>query len=1019
MPLVFEHYTFDEVHRELRRGSQLVKADPRHLDLLEVFLQNPGVLLSRQQIIDEVWEGRAVGSSVLSVAVAKLRKVLGKRAQHEYIESRYGRGYRFLPDVKRVGSEDVTATPPPLRVQEVAGRAPLVGRRAALEQLTAAAESAQLGFGSLCMLSGEAGIGKTRLAEALERLLFERGDFVSAIWARCQPEASSPLGPVRRVMRELVKQGLVEGSAAEVAQEAELATDPGPLDDASRRLFGTLSRTTHIDTPTLDALAQRLLDISRGKTLVLLFDDIQWADSASLQLLASMTDEIARWPVLLVCTLRSGEPAGETQRALARLWNHRHCHRIELSRLSASDVDEYVQALYGDGTAALSQMLFTRSEGNPFFMVDLLRSVDGAAPAHTVPWQLSGLALEAVRQRLRDLPARAHQVLTAAAVLGHDFDLGVLSHVINCHPEEILEALTESLQNETVIASTTKVGLFAFEHELIREALYGELPAAERGKLHWRAASGLQQRRAAGGEVTHAELAHHFLSAQPHGDIKVAIAHAQAAAADALRLSSPVSARDMLRRALEVLRFWIAPPPETRAALLLQLAMVERILGDPAYRAHLSQAVSLAREHRLGDMLTHAVHVLCPSPGLVAHAEAGPVLEAACEILAPDDYKNLAIVHAHLAWTPPHCHSARRVEQLLERAQHFSEQVDSPVARAAIRDARMFFSAGPRTADTSEAIAREIELECDARPDAPQARRMLVAGFRLTWAMQRGDRAALQRAIDARQALLPRLNNVELRWHHERMLLVHRMNEGDFAQIKDDLIKLRERASRFELHASQMLWALDYGVFLSRTGDTSAVAARVGPALKLTATDSPMVWGRKIRSMVDFGLIDAVHEAMANVSIDALDDLPHDREYLAVLCQLAAGAAAAESSAHCEALYRLLEPYADYYAVGVSFHAEGSVATHLGVLSEALGDPKRARQHYERGLKQERAFALVPCAAVTGYRLAQLYLHKLGERQRARRILERVGNEAERMGMQPLARAAREALGADTPLQQA
>lgn len=1004
--LVFDHYTFDEVNRELRRGSEPVRADPQHLDLLELFLRHPGELLSRQQIIDAVWEGRAIADSVLSVSIAKLRKVLGKTTnERDFIESRYGRGYRFLPEVKWVRSPERPGGNA-LAAKDVASRAPLVGREDAFTQLTSAAERAQLGQGSLCILTGEPGIGKTRLAEALEQSVHERGQKLTTVWARCQPEASTPLWPVRQLMRELTKLGLTAAEETRVERSDETSS----WEDTSRRLFGSLNcSNANVDHPLLDTLAQRVFSASQRQPLLILIDDIQWADSASLRLLTYLTDEITRYPILLACTLRGGKLAGDGQRELSRLCNHRNCHHIELSRLNATDVSAYVSALFEGDTSELSHMLFARSEGNPFFMVDLLRSVDRAQPAKSNPLKLSGLALEAVRLRLQDLPTRAQRALSAAAVIGHDFDIGLLSHVTDSRPEEVLDALTGSLENETVVASGEVAGVFGFDHELIREVLYAELPALERGQLHLRAGQGLLQRRATGGAVTNAELAHHFLAAQPHGDIEVAVAHAQAAATDASRMAAHSDVREILRRALDALRFWVAPRPEIRAALLLQLAMVERILGEPSYKSHLIMAVSLAREHRLGSLLTLAGQLLSPSPGLVAHAEAAHVLEAAREIVDPKDHKNQAIVCAHLAWTPPSCHSAREVKRLVDEAIACAELTDSPGARAAVKDARLFFSAGPDTLEQAEAIAREIDHDCITHPEtAVQTRRMLVAGFRLITAMQRGDRVAVSRALEARAALLAQLNNVELRWHQERMLLVQRLNEGDFANIKTDLIALRERASKLALFASQLLWGLDYGVLIWRTEDVSELAARVRPGMKPSAHDAPATRGRKIRSMVDFGLVEDVAAAMAQVSLDAIDDLPHDREYLSILCQLAVGAAAAGSRAHCEVLYRKLAAYGDYYAVGVSFHCDGSVATHLGLLSEALGMTERAREHYAYGLERERAFGLRPCAAQTAFRLGTLLLRDSSERAKA--LLERAQGEAERMGMRPLARAAREAL---------
>jgi DNA-binding winged helix-turn-helix (wHTH) protein len=998
--LVFDHYSFDEANRELWRGTEPVKIDPQQLDLLAMFLRHPGQMLSRQQIVDSIWQGRAIADSVLTVAIAKLRKALGKtRERREFIESRYGRGYRFLLEVEQRDAPKRKAEPP-ATVSAAPTRFTLVGRDEALLRLTRAAEEAEAGRGRVCLITGEPGIGKTRLAEALEQHVQERGNTL-VLWARCQAETSTPLWPLRQLVRELAKQSL-----APDAPEPERVAVATSFEAASSTLFGTLKYEA-ADHGTLDALALGLIEASRRRPLLIVMDDIQWADSASLRVLNFISDEIVRAPLLLVCTLRNAAPLASLPREVSRLWNHRNVQRIELQRLRAHEVAQYVRAHFADDDhdrSELARALFERSEGNPFFMVDLLRAYSSSATLEP-----SGWALLAMRERLQGLPERTRQVLYAAAVIGQHFDIGMLSHVTGSRPEDVLDVLSGSLVSHIVMSVPASVGSFTFDHALIREVLYEELQLPERAQLHLRTAEGLLQRRSYGGDVSVAELAHHFLAAQPFGDIEQAIAHAQAAATEASRAAAHSDVRALLQRALDVQHFLVAARPEVRAALLLQLAMVERIQGDPVYSAHLASAIAIAREHRLGRLLTMAGQLLSLGPDLVAHAEAASVLDAASEALPAHDYEHLAIVRAHQAWTPPNNSSARRVAELLAEAQALAAKSGAVPAQAAVNDALLYFSAGPETLHEAESIAERIELECELQLEiASQARRILVGRFRLITAMQRGDKSAVSRAIEVRAALLSRLKNAEITWHYERMLLVQAMNQGAFAQVKSDLVALRERAQRLELHASQMLWSLDFGVFLCRTSDVSALAAQVRPTLKPSQLDSPHTRASKIRGMVSFGLHADAASAVAKFTLAEVEDLPRDRDYLAVLCHLAVGAAAVHSDAHCELLLRLLRPYADLYAASVSFHCEGSVASHLGLLCEALGQLDRAREHYAYGLEREQAFGLKPRAALTGMRLAQLLLREPADAPDGLRLLKHVRDEAERMGMQALAAAARE-----------
>lgn|GEM_PF-1251884 len=1015
--LSFDRYVLDPINRELRCSDELVKIDPQQFDLLSLFLHHPGELLSRQQIMDSVWQGRLTAESALSVAVAKLRKVLGRtRDGRDFVENRYGRGYRFLLEVSVPAVErhaKVASAP----AQLTAARDRLVGRAAQLLRLIAAASQVRAGgSGGLMLICGEPGIGKTRLAEALEQAIEGQPESPLVVWARCQAEASTPLWPVRQIMQALARDGLVNAESlpplAAASQSSLAAAPAASFEVASERYFSALKSGAGIDHGTLDALAHRLIDASRRRALLIIVDDIQWADSASLRVLTYVTDAVQRAPLLLVCGLRSGgmalwDQGHAGQRELSNLWNHRNCQRLDLGRLNARDVTEYVQAHVGESTVdvtEVSRVLFARSEGNPFFMVDLLRTLDSANTQNGLVLQPSRMALEALRGRLADLPAPQRAALSAAAVIGHDFDLGLVSFMTDSPPAALLGMFDAPIVRQR---PHSVAGVFSFEHELIRELLYHELLPQERSELHLRAAEALLRRRAGGGEVTDAELAHHFLDAQPCGDVEVAIAYAQSAAAEASRLAAHADVRALLARALDVLRFHVAPQPHIRAALLLQQAMVERIQGDAAYSSHVTTAVAIAREHRLGRLLATAGQLLSVSPGVASPAEAGAVLQAANELLASDDFENLAIVRAQLAWATPASRSARCVERLCEEARDFADRSRSSTARAALNDTLLYFSGGPDSFERAEQISLDIERQCAEQPDiATHVRESYVARARLVRAMQQGNRQALSLAIDARSALVSRLRNAELTWHHDRMLLVKAMNEGSFARINVDLTALRERARRLELHAAQLLSRLDYSVFLCRTTDVSGLASRVRTSLAPAEHDSAHVRAGKIRSMVEFGLVEEAATAMEPFSVTALDDLPRDQGYLAVLCHLSVGAVAAESREQCEALLRLLGPYGELYAASASYHCEGSVASHSGMLCEALGQHEHARKHYTFGLEREQAFGLMPAAAMTGFRLARLLLRERLAHDDGASLVEYVRSEALRMGMEPLQRAA-------------
>ena len=1017
MSVAFGDFVFDPQMRELSHQGAPLKVDAKLLQLLDYFLANPGRLLSKRELLEQVWEGRAVADNVLSVSVAKLRKVLGhKTGELEYIENSYGRGYRFVREVQKV---EVPARRAPASTGSFgSSAAPLVGRDTELGRLQGALARAQAGKGSICLLMGEPGIGKTRLAETLEASARENG--VATAWGRCQAaDGVPPLWPFVQMLRELHGNDLADEIVRVVIEGPSSGQGPQDSPSAAAMLNQSgLFDTVHASHRAIDSVAQALFRASKHKPLLLLVDDLQWADAASARLLCYMVGEISRWPILVLATYRGAELAEEKgERGLLRLFAHANCERILLERLESEQVREYVSAVFGADVSDLSRAVYARSEGNPFFMIELLRPVIGMPNPTADQLQVSGAARELVRERLGRLPEVAREVLSAAAVIGQDFDLGVLSHVTETAPHELLEALDGSLANETVVPSDDLAGAYAFDHALIREVLYSDLSIRKRCHFHIRAGEALLKRRASGGEVSSAELAHHFLSALPHGEVKTAVAYAREAAAVAATLGAHADARSLLRRALAALRFAVEPDAELRTALLLELAIVERFVGEPMYYEHLQQGIELARSLKLGAMLTLAGQFLSPGPGILSDVDAAGVLEAAFEVLPANDFKRRAIVRATQAWTPPHSSSAQQVAELLEQARDYLKRAnagENSEARAVVRDAELYFSAGPATFSRAEAIAREIDRELLNHPNRySRWRATSTPIFRIITAAQRGNAEGVQRAVDELTTLHQQLNNTELLWHHDRMLMIQRMNRGEWSSIPAELERLRERAKRLRFQAWRAIFALDYGVYLLHAGDARAFGSRARASFSPSSQDLPNSRSLKIRSLAEHGFLHEARAALEELSLDALRDLPQDRDYLSVLGDLATTASMTGAREHAAVLYELLQPYASYFAVGISFHLHASIAHLLGNLAALLGEPVRAVDYLLLGIDSSRRFGARTCLVYNLIDTAKLMAQPgpAHDATRARQLLTEAAELSAQLGMSPAHGVATQLLG--------
>ena len=1014
MSVAFADFVFDPEGRELSRDGVPLKVDAKLLQLLRYFVAHPGRLISKRELLEQVWEGRAVADNVLSVSVAKLRKVLGhKPGVSEFIDNSYGRGYRFVCAVRAapsaIGGHGTIQGAVSAPGSTISPPVPLVGRSAELTRLCAALDRAEQGRGGLCLLVGEPGIGKTRLCESLER--YARGRGIAVAWGRCQAsEGTPPLWPFVQVLREVHGAEVpVNEDTTRVTAETHAALESNGHAMLSQDGLYAAVRSSH---SMIDGVMQGLIRASKHKPLLVFIDDLQWADAASVRLMSYLVGDLARWPILVVATARGAELADEKgDRDLIRISSHANCERIALSRLEREQVEQYVSAVFGREAPELSEAVYARSEGNPFFMIELLRPFVGHGDNVPSPdeLQVSSATRGLVRDRLAHMPENAREVLSAAAVIGHDFDLGVLSFVTDRPPHELLEALEDSLANETVVPSEDQIGAYAFDHALIRDVLYADLPIRRRCEWHIRAGQALLKRRASGGEVSSAELAYHFLSGLPHGEVGVAVGHARDAAAAATRVGAHTDARALLRRALAALRVAVEPEPAQRSAILLELAIVERMLGDPSYYEHLAQGIELARQVRLGALLKLAGQFLSPGPGILTDIDADVVLSAAYEVLPENDYSSRAIVLAHLAWTPPSSTSARKVAALLDEARQLAERSQDHQALSVVRDAELFFSAGPATFARAQAIVAETERELAAQPKRVEDWRAIsLPVFRVITSSQRGDSAAVERAIQTLSALHAKLNNTELLWHHERLLMIQRMKRGEWASIAGDLERLRERAQRLRLWSWRAIYALDFGSFLYNTQDISPYAPLARSEIMPREHDSPNSRSIKVRALAEYGFIPDARDALRAISLEAVRDLPQDRDYLAVLTDLSVAACAAQSIEHAQVLYDLLEPYPEYFAVGISFHCQGSVAHYLGNLAWVLGRPEQARGLLERGAESNRRFNALTCLIHNELDLARLLLAPgpVQDLARARVLLDSIAERAGTMGMKPAQNAA-------------
>jgi DNA-binding winged helix-turn-helix (wHTH) protein len=967
----FDGFELDEQRLELRRGGAALPANPLIVRLLLSLVRSPGQLVTKDELVEQVWAGRPVADNVITVSMARLRQALGRDANApSRVVTVYGRGYRFVGEVSTRSAGSTLRPPAP--ATELTP--PFVGRDRALERLRAALTAAVEGRGRLCALLGEAGIGKTRLAEMLEP---EVPDGVRVAWGYCRQAGDTPpLWPWLRLLREIV--------VPNDLPEAELRAALGPLATEVVALLrepssllqvllgdGADARRHHVFDALLAALE---LAAARGPRLWVL-DDLHGADAASIELLSLLLDRVSRLPVLVVATLRStaggGPPRPETH--LPRVLGHRNCETLRLSRLTADEVTEYLVAVAGKGAHPLGPEVFERSEGNPFFMVELSRRLRDADGAPAAALSLSRTALELLGQRLSGLTDDTREALGAAAVIGRGFELSLLATVTERAPDALIACLDEALAADVIVAAKDSTTAFEFDHELLRDAASNALTPGERRRWHLRVGIALEQRAAAGEDVPPTELAYHFHAALPDGDLRKTVDYCRRAAAAAAVASGNADVLRYTRRALQALDLMPHPSLRLRGQLLYNAALFARGDGVEFPRA-IQKVVRLATEQENGPLLVNAGSMLNPHRGMTALPGAVEALEHALELLPAGDPRaaqSRAIALAGLACAPPRCFVSELCEPMADEAIVVARSSGSAVALRIALDAKVALIGGPARREETRVLVAEVQQI------ASQHRRLMpvvpitVALREATVALQRGEPQTALASLEQAIAHARELRHGELSWHAERARMLVGAQFGAGTLDVAELSALHRRAE-----ARPIIGTPEYCVFdrlvsvpeLAPDADAGvASAAAEHPdshrALVLDGSEPPSVWSMKVRALAAAGPSSEARTALRIVPPSALASLPCDTGYLGTLAHLARAALLLGELEHAEALFPLLARHPGCFAVQQSFLCEGAVPQLLGMLALALGRHEEALAQLEAAVTMNEAAGLVVRAA--------------------------------------------------------
>jgi DNA-binding winged helix-turn-helix (wHTH) protein/tetratricopeptide (TPR) repeat protein len=589
----FHDFRLDPVNRCLWRGSTRAALTPKGLDLLEYLVDHRDRLISQDEILEALWSRSYVNPEIIKKYILGVRKVLGDRPEQPiYIETVPKRGYRFIAPVR----EEITVAEPSTHTDH------LVGRSALLEQLGEALQHSYAGHRQIVFIAGEAGAGKSALADSFAKRLAEdsttrvaRGHCVESLGSK---EAYYPLleavGQLARpASGRAVWQILIKQAPTWAIQFPGLLSEK-QKDSLQRNVLGATSERM------LREICEALEQLASSVPLLLVLEDLHWSDTSTLDFLSAFARRRGSARVMVLATHRPDESGGTTLRlrsVLGDLLLHGRCRELTLERLSPSDIAQYLATKLPRGSPAAELVDFVDSycRGNALFMVaivhDLLerqllqeaeRGWQLAAACGAFPMDVPLTLQQLFKLQLDQASALERSILHTASAAGMRFSAWELARATECD-SEVIEAACEALSDRQrfirfvgmdELPNGTVSAHFEFLHALHREFLYRSISPVARSKLHRAIAEQLERLYESQSTDLARVLAEHFEQGREFGK---AIRYLLIAAQNAAARFAHRESIDLHRRAIDLLRK-LAPAERTP----LELELLEH-LGDVHY----------------------------------------------------------------------------------------------------------------------------------------------------------------------------------------------------------------------------------------------------------------------------------------------------------------------------------------------------------------------------------------------------------------------------------------------------
>lgn len=973
--------------RVLASGKQ-IPVERRVYDLVIYLIRHRNRLVTKGELLEKVWQQSFLSDSAIARCVSAARRVF---RDPDCIENVYGRGYRWTVPIV------VVPQPPEPRVSSPpqGARKGMLGRQGELDLVDSLARRAAGGDGGVCLVSGDAGIGKTRFLRAARDVAVDLGARIAI--ARCRDmEGAPPYWPWSQIVRALFDS---ERDLPENLRSI-LLSEP----DADRRSAGPPRKSRIL---VWEALAESILDRVRGAPTALLFDDLHEADVGSALLFEFVSERAADLPLLIVATYRRLELERDAARSacVQRVVRAASPLIIELGGLGIEDTAAFLRERSGvQPPKTVVEHAHALTAGNPFFLAQVapLLGADHGEPK-LVARRLPSTVRASIQSQIESFSPACRAVLEVASVIGRVIPAKTAASALNWELDDLALCVAEAHAGRLVTPSVGSGESFAFVHDLVREVLYEGLEIEKRGKLHWAVAEALEASESATGVALVEEIAYHFGRAGRAGGTERAIDSALRAAKAATDKFAYEVAREHLTRVVTLMDENGSGDQDQLCSVLVDLGSAELNSGneDAAWGA-LDRALQIANQLGRTEQLVRTALALTSSFHFVqVHLDLKRVglLET---LIARMDRGNpgprtllLSRLLLAFVWLPD---LARRVA-LAREARELARQSDDPRARASASVAE-FFSLGC-AAEVREriSVAEDGIGLCRAAGDLQTEQFALVAGIFAS--LEAGQLDRVREHVRSCREVVHRLRVADITTRcvplaHAGLLAHIDGRLDDMCEIADEIDRIAlpandagglsvssaqrmlvnyERASVHEAHAVARKW---YEM-------SSGMSLWLGPFMLTLAGTAPDDARARLSKLAEEGF-----------PIVADWQWPYCMAFLALTCSELRDATIAPM------LYDKLTPYAERHApVGAAAFYYGSMHRCLGLLADTMGRFDLADEHLERAnvVHAEIGARLMHAHSLCDH---ALLLERAGDaprRQKAKELRAQAAELADEMGL--------------------